>query len=110
MIIEKSTEWLILLSVVGVVGLSDVLAWRRKQSAIRRTASIVGAAICTIAAVVATMGYGMPGLGDLLDNRGAIEDAVIENIAIWSICFGAWVAALRFVFFAVRNRPMQPRR
>jgi hypothetical protein len=48
MIVEKSTEWLILISVVVVVAVAYVLAWRAKQVAIRRIASVVVAAICTV--------------------------------------------------------------
>jgi glucan phosphoethanolaminetransferase (alkaline phosphatase superfamily) len=108
-IVEKSTEWLILISVVVVVAVAYILAWRGKRLAIRRTASVVVAAICTVAALVATMGYGIPALQDLFDTKGPVRDAVIANIIIWIICLGAWVTALRFAFFAVRNRPFQPR-
>jgi predicted membrane-bound spermidine synthase len=109
MIVEKSTEWLILISVVVVVAVSYILAWRGKQVAIRRIASVVIAAICTVAALVATMGYGIPALQDLLDSKAPVQDAVIANIIIWIICIGAWVTAVRFAIFAVRNRPFRPK-
>jgi Na+-translocating ferredoxin:NAD+ oxidoreductase RnfD subunit len=108
-IVEKSTEWLILISVVVAVAVAYILAWHGKRMAIRRTASIVAAAICTVAALIATMGYGIPAMQELLHHRGVILDAVIANIIIWIICLGAWSAAVRFALFAMRRRPLQPR-
>ena len=109
MTVEKNTEWLILMSVVVVGAFAYILAWCGKQVAIRRIGSVVGAAICTMAALVATTGYGMPALLDLLDNRGAIDETVIENVVIWIICIAVWEAALRFSFLAFRSRPLQRR-
>jgi lipoprotein signal peptidase len=93
-IVEKSTEWLILISVVVAVALAYILAWRGKRLAIRRAASAVVAAIA---------------LQDLFDSKGPVRDAVMANIIVWIICLGAWAMAFRFAFFAIRNRPFRPR-
>jgi hypothetical protein len=109
MIVEKSTEWLILISVGVVVAVAYILAWRGKQVPIRRTGSVVVAAICTVAALVATMGYVIPALQDLFDRKAPARDGLIVNIVIWIICVGAWVTAVRFAVLAVRNRTFRPK-
>jgi hypothetical protein len=105
--VEKSTEWLILISVVAAAALAYLLAWRGKPTILRRAGAIVGAGVCALAALIATTGYGIPALQDLASGAGTSKDALTSTILVWIVCLAAWLAAFRFCFFVFKKPPQR---
>jgi hypothetical protein len=101
---EKSTAWLILVSLMSVVVAGYLLAWRGKRSAVRKAASGLVAAVSGLAGIVGIAGYAIPALSDFRSSVDSFASAVIANVIIWGICLAAVVIAVRFAASALQKQ------
>jgi hypothetical protein len=106
MIVDRSTEVLILILVVVVVACCYLVAWRGGRSSIRRFASLVLACILALFGWIGTVWYALPALNDFHNTHVPLSLAIVGNLVLWAICIGAWVVVVRCAWFALRkNHP-----
>lgn len=100
---DKSTGWFILISLMSLLLVGYLLAWRSNHLAVSKGASGVIAVVSGLAATVGIAGYAIPALGDLRSPADSFAGAVIANLIIWGICLGAGAMAVRFAASALRK-------
>jgi hypothetical protein len=96
MVVDRSTEILILISPIAIVIVAYLIAWRGKNLSLRKAAALIVASLSALFGWVGTFRYALPTLKDSHDAFGAIC-----MVLIWAACIGAWAIALRSAYFAV---------
>jgi hypothetical protein len=101
---DKTEAWLILISLIAVVGGAYVLAWRGKHATARGWGAWTIALVSGLGAVVATS-YFVGGLDDFLNPRLSFWTTFLGNLIMLAICLGAWTIAIRFAIISTRKGP-----
>lgn len=109
MIVDRSTEILILILPVVLVVCAYVIAWRVGRFSIRRFASLIVACVLALFGCIGAVWYAIPALNDFRSALVPLSRAIVWNLILWAICIGAWVIAVRCAWFAFRkNHPSLP--
>ncbi len=104
MIVDKATEYILLLSLLATPVIVYLLVGKyRKTSVVNRTAHLLLSALLAFVAYIGTCGYAVPALADFKNLQFTFTDAFIHNLIIWAVCLGGWFFAARF-FLAVFRR------
>jgi hypothetical protein len=97
MVVDRSTEILILISPIAIVLGAYLIAWRGRSLLLRKAAALIVASISALFGWIGTFWYALPLLKDWHGAFGA------WIILIWAACIGAWAIALRSAYFVVRR-------
>ena len=101
---EKAEGWAILISILVLSSGGYMIAWRSSRMWLRRAASLFVGAMSGVAALGATIGRGIPALGDFRDPTVSTAQALLEDLLLWSFCLAAWFVTARLLSFAFRKQ------
>jgi len=109
MIVDRSTEILILILPVLFAVCAYVVAWRAGRFLIRRFASLIVACVLALFGSIGAVWYAIPALNGFRNSLTPLSQTIVVNLILWAICIAAWVVAVRCARFALRkNRPSLP--
>jgi len=109
MVVDRSTEILILICPVVLAACAYLIAWRVGRFSIRRFASLIVACVLALFGWIGTFWYAIPALNDFNNAGVPLSRAIVGNLILWVICIAAWVVAVRCAWFALRkNHPSLP--
>jgi len=109
MVVDRSTEILILICPIVLAACAYLIAWRVGRFSVRRFALLALACLLALCGWMGTFWYAIPALKGFQNAVVPLGFAIIGNLALWIICIGAWVLAARFAWTALRmNRPSLP--
>jgi hypothetical protein len=102
--VESRTGYLALTALATFPVLAYVISKRWSSSFGSRLAQAVLACLLTVVAYVGTFAYANDSLRDFRNPQVPFSLALTGNIILWSVCFGAWLFALRFLVLCFRRR------
>src|ERR1700681_1828345 len=109
MVVDRSTEILILICPIILAVCAYVIAWRVGRFSVRRFASLIVACVLAFFGWIGTFWYAIPSLNDFHNVLVPLSRAIIGNLLVWAISIGAWVIAVRCAWLALRkNHPSLP--
>lgn len=106
MVVDRSTEILILICPIVLAVCGYLIAWRAGRFSIRRFASLIVAFVLAPFGWIGTFWYAIPALNDFHSSVVPLSRAIVVNLVLWAICIGAWVIAVRCAWFAFRKNDL----
>jgi hypothetical protein len=98
-----------LAAMVAIPVVAYAINRRQKANSGQRIALSLLSSLLTLVAFVGTFGYAVYGLEDFRNPSVSFLTALLGNLLMWAICFGAWFFAIRFLLLACRKAQPLPK-